>query len=917
MQNINDLLKNISIQNYHKHTDDTNPIIMDSAMTYEMLAKKTIENGGKILSSVAHGWQGRYHYAWEIAQQYGLKFIYGTEAYWVKNRKEEDKTNAHIIILAKTKKGMQDINEILSIANEDGYYYKPRIDLELIFKLNKEDIFITSACIGGAKYDDIEDIWVKMYEHFEDSFMLEIQNHNTQPQIELNKKILDLHKKYGIKMIVGLDTHIVNKDDYIDRNDLLLSKGIKYHEEESDWILHYQTNEEIYDNFIKQNVFTSKEIIEAMENTNVILEFEDIQFDKNMKLPTIYPDKTQEEKDKMFKDIINKEFVHFMKTNNIPKEKKDDYLKAVRDEAQIILNTGMADYFLLNYEIIKKGKEYGGIITPSGRGCFKENSLILTNNGLQKIKNIKTNEKVLTKDGKFEKVINTFEYDIEEDMVEIIPQYSEINNDIFNNVCTLDHEILISRDNKIEFKKAIEILSTDNLLIPKIKINNSSVNNVIDLNEFNNTFKYDDEFIYNEDNKKIKRFIENNYKFNLFIGSIYSYGKFYNDSNIIELSISKNIFKKIEDLIKNFNGKVEIKKEIIFVEINSVLLRNFLYNQLNFENPKERNYNIDYLLNLNTEQLNGLLIGLMGGDKYKRKETKFKKIVNLIKIIGLMTNNYFNINFSKKAYIKRNNKMKKCSTIYVLQKINNIKQDEQYFYLGIEKIKIRKNQKTKVYDLQVENEPSYTIHNMIVHNSAGSFLLNTLFGFSSMDRLIAPVKLYPERFLTEDRVNSGSLVDIDFNVSKASPFIKAQKDVMGENHAYPMLAFGKVKPKSAFKMYCRSQNLDFQIANEISKQIDKYEKAFAYASDDERDDINIYDFIDKEYHHYIEGSQHYLGIIADKKIAPCSHILYSKNDIRREIGIMRLQNKATKEDVMCACIEGFVADKFGFLKNDL
>lgn len=558
------------VQNYHKHTDDTNPIIMDSSMTYDMLAKRTIECGGKILSSVAHGWQGRYHICWETAQKYGLKFIFGTECYWVKNRHEKDNTNAHLIILAKNENGMEDINEILSIANEDGFYYRARVDLDLIFnKLTPSDAFITSSCIAGWKYDDIEDIWLKMYYHFGDNFMLEIQNHNTLEQKTINQKIVKLHKKYGIKMIVGLDSHFIRPNQTEDRNDLLASKHIKYHEAETDWYMEYPTNEEIYDRFIKQGIFTSEEIIEAMQNTNVILDFEDINFDRSMKLPTIYPKKTQEEKNDLFKQIINNEFKKFIKENNIKKEKIPKYIKAVQEEAQVILNTNMADYFLLNYEIIKKGKEYGGVTTPSGRG------------------------------------------------------------------------------------------------------------------------------------------------------------------------------------------------------------------------------------------------------------------------------------------------------------------------------------------------------------SSGGFLLNTLFGFSSMDRLSSSIKLFPERFLTEDRVKAGSLVDIDFNLSDVRPFIKAQKEVMGENYAYPMLAMGTVKAKSGFKMYARSQNLDFDIANEISKQIDTFEKDYKNASDEDREHINIYDYIGETYHSYIKASESYLGIVVDKKIAPCSHILYSDKDIRRKIGVIRLTNKTTKTDLMVACIEGHVADRFGYLKNDL
>lgn len=558
------------VQNFHKHTDDTNPIIMDSPMTYEMLAQRTKECGGSILSSVAHGWQGRYHICWEVAQEYGLKFVFGTECYWVKNRLEKDNTNSHLIILAKNEDGMEDINEILSIANEDGFYYKARVDLDLIFnKLNPNNVFITTSCIAGAKYDDIEDIWLKMYKHFGDNFMLEIQNHNTVEQKILNQKILKLHKKYGIKMIVGLDSHFITPEQAIDRNDLLASKHINYHEAECGWLMDYPTNEEIYDRFIKQGIFAPEEIIQAMQNTNVILDFDDINFDKNMKLPTIYPDKTQEEKNNLFKEILNKEFKNFIIKNKIIKEKILDYKKAILDEAQIILNTNMADYFLLNYEIIKKGKEYGGVITPSGRG------------------------------------------------------------------------------------------------------------------------------------------------------------------------------------------------------------------------------------------------------------------------------------------------------------------------------------------------------------SAGGFLLNTLFGFSSMDRLSSQVKLFPERFLTEDRIKAGSLVDIDFNLSDVKPFIQAQKEVIGENFAYPMIAFGTVKTKSGFKMYARSQNLDFSIANEISKQIDSFEKSYRNASDEEKEHINIYDYVDEKYHSYIKASEAYMGIVVDKKIAPCSHILYSDKDIKRKIGIMKLTNKSTKEDVMVACIEGHIADRFGYLKNDL
>jgi len=131
-----------------------------------------------------------------------------------------------------------------------------------------------------------------------------------------------------------------------------------------------------------------------------------------------------------------------------------------------------------------------------------------------------------------------------------------------------------------------------------------------------------------------------------------------------------------------------------------------------------------------------------------------------------------------------------------------------------------------------------------------------------------------------------------------------------------MIAFGTAKKKSAFKLYARAQQMDFELANEISKQIDKYEEAYKMADDDEKDDINIYDFVDEKYHEYIDSSKEYWGIIMDKKKAPCGYLLYA-GDIRKEIGLIKCKSESTKKEYITAVIDGAVAEKYKFLKNDL
>lgn len=138
-------------------------------MTYEDYAKRAVELGHSILSSCEHGWQGRYIECYDLAKQYGLKFLFAAEAYWVWDRHEEDRSNCHIWIGAKNENGREWINEVLSQANEDGFYYQPRLDEELLDLLPAGDVWITTACVAGWKYlgeeeERIKALWKKLYD---------------------------------------------------------------------------------------------------------------------------------------------------------------------------------------------------------------------------------------------------------------------------------------------------------------------------------------------------------------------------------------------------------------------------------------------------------------------------------------------------------------------------------------------------------------------------------------------------------------------------------------------------------------------------------------------------------------------------------------------------------------------------------
>lgn len=553
----------LTYQNYHKHSMYTNVRICDSVVSIEDYAKRAVELGHKVLSSVEHGWQGNIWELVKTARKYNLKPIIGCEAYWVKDRKENDRSNCHIILIAKNENGRQAINDILSEANISGFYGQPRIDIPLILSLPAEDMIVTTACVAFHRYSDTDEIIEKLHNHFKENFYLEIQSHNTQPQINLNRHLLELHKKLGIKLIAGVDSHYIYPEDAQVRNDFLNSKGLSY-PEENGWYLDYPDGDTLYKRFANQCVFTHEEILEALENTNVMLkveEYDNTIFDTTIKMPSIYPNFTQEQKDEEYKKLVYKSWNEYKV--NVPREKWELYEEEIAKEVQTVIDTHMSDYFIDNYYIIKKGKDNGGWLTKTGRG------------------------------------------------------------------------------------------------------------------------------------------------------------------------------------------------------------------------------------------------------------------------------------------------------------------------------------------------------------SAVSFFTNMLLGFTEVDRIAAKVHMYPERFMSTTRIlQSGTLPDIDFNVAPVEPFARAQQEILGENSAYPMLAYGTMQKSAAWKLYAKSQGIPFEIANAVSDQIKKYEMALKQVDEDDKDSVSIFDYIEKKYQEIYEKSKDYLGLVTSWSIAPCGYLLYQGN-IRKVFGLVKIK------DHICSTMDGHFAEECHYLKNDL
>ena len=466
-----------------------------------------------------------------------------------------------MILAAKNAEGRRDINFALSIANEDGYYYKPRIDLDLLFKIPKENVIITSACVAGWNYEDAEDIWIKIHRRFGKNFFLEVQYHNTEKQKLLNKKILRIARDNSIQIICGLDSHYVKEENSVKRDQILKYKNVNY-PDETGWYMDYPDTQTVIQRFKEQGILTDEEILRAVMNTNVFVgECEEIVLDRTFKIPSMHKGKSYDEKCKIYKNVLN---VAYSKE----KEKSKEKANGIRYEAKEVMDSGVVDYFLTSKAIVDEAvNNQDGILTTTSRG------------------------------------------------------------------------------------------------------------------------------------------------------------------------------------------------------------------------------------------------------------------------------------------------------------------------------------------------------------SAASFITNKLLGLTTVDRFNADIPIYPERFLTKERVLAGQMPDIDLNVATQEPFVKAAKKLLGEHGCYPLMAIEKLKEKAAWQLYAGANDVRPEDANQISKYLDEYNKALKYADDDEKDDIHVEDYIPEEYIELFKQSNEYQGITINLKVHACGHFIFD-GDIRREVGLISAVSETTGKRTICAAIEGGFLDEFGYVKED-
>ncbi len=307
------------------------------------------------------------------AKKKGVKPIIGCEFYVSfegmdqKRPGIDDKRN-HIILLAKNAKGYRNLVKMVTKAHLEGFYYKPRIDEELMSR-HSEGIIALSGCIQGKipqliakkKMKEAEDTAIKYREIFgEGNFYLELQSHpNIKDQAVANKGMIEISKKTGIPLVATNDCHYLKIDDNEAQDILMLiNTGAKADDPErmsmKDCDLSMKSGEAMAEEF--------KDVPEAIENTVKIAEkcnF-DFEFD-NIKLPH-FPLPEGKTADDYLKELTLAGLEG--KCEDYDREK---VIKRINYELGVIEKTGFASYFLIVQDLVNWAKGNKIVVGP-GRG---------------------------------------------------------------------------------------------------------------------------------------------------------------------------------------------------------------------------------------------------------------------------------------------------------------------------------------------------------------------------------------------------------------------------------------------------------------------------------------------------------------------------------------------------------------------
>ena len=346
--------------------------LLDGANRIKDLPVRAKELGMDAIAITDHGVMYGAIDFYKACKKEGIKPIIGCEVYVAPRSRFDKEPNIdnhyyHLILLAKNQKGYQNLSKLVSIGFVEGYYYKPRIDLEVLEKYS-EGLVCLSACLAGAvnqaltngQDEKAEEIALWHKKVFGEDYYIEIQNNGIKEQVLANQKLIKLAKKLDIPLVATNDAHYLKREDSYNHEVLLC---IQTGKRMSDIDRMRFDTDELYVKSPEEMIEYFKAVPEAIENTVKIAEKCNVEFEFGH---TILPNYDVPEEYKTHYDYFKK-----LCDDGIKKRYGENPSQEILDRAEyelsVIQKMGYVDYFLIVWDFIHFAKTHDIPVGP-GRG---------------------------------------------------------------------------------------------------------------------------------------------------------------------------------------------------------------------------------------------------------------------------------------------------------------------------------------------------------------------------------------------------------------------------------------------------------------------------------------------------------------------------------------------------------------------
>ena len=377
----------MSFVHLHNHSDIGS--LLDSLVSPEDLVKRSFEWDMPAVSVSDHASMSSFVRLFKHSQDYNIKPIFGCEFYVVDDMydKNKNETRCHLNLIAKNKRGLHNLFKLVTLANKDGFYYRPRVDFNAIQKYS-EGVICLTACLQSeisqfALNDKKEKAvnWVKKYKNvFGEDLYLEIMGNNLEDQYIINERLTKLGDFTNTPIVATNDVHYLKKEDFKAHEILLcIQTGDNIYNPDR---FKFPANEFYFKNRqeLKEDIYNKKgyedKAEEALDNTlEVADKVEDIEIELGNRYFPGYDTPDNYTSDEYLRKLC---FEELEKMDGINYE---EYKERLEYELEIIVNKGYSSYFLIVGDFTEWAKNNEillGVGRGSAAGCLASYLLGIT-----------------------------------------------------------------------------------------------------------------------------------------------------------------------------------------------------------------------------------------------------------------------------------------------------------------------------------------------------------------------------------------------------------------------------------------------------------------------------------------------------------------------------------------------------------